>query len=111
VSFNGRRIHLGYFETEEEAAQAYNHAAKMYHQEFARLNADAGLPEQFQKQMRSTKTSRFPGVYWNSRESCWQAQIKIRGHNKGLGVFKDEEDAFRAYTAAKLERTRLCLIG
>lgn len=35
---NGVNHYLGYFKSEEEAAKAYNEAAKKYHGEFARLN-------------------------------------------------------------------------
>jgi hypothetical protein len=38
IGFNGKRIRLGYFKTKEEAAHAYNEAAKKYHGEFAKLN-------------------------------------------------------------------------
>ena len=39
ISFNKKWHHLGYFTSEIEAAKAYNEAAKIYHKEFANLNA------------------------------------------------------------------------
>lgn len=38
ITFNDKRIFLGTFKKEIEAARAYNSAAKKYHEEFARLN-------------------------------------------------------------------------
>ena len=38
ITFNGKEIHLGQFETKEQAAESYNEAAKVYFGEFARLN-------------------------------------------------------------------------
>ncbi len=38
IQFDGKQISLGNFETPEEAAYAYNEAAKRYYGEFARLN-------------------------------------------------------------------------
>jgi hypothetical protein len=38
ISVNKKRIYLGRFKTEEEAAKAYNQAAVLYHKEYAVLN-------------------------------------------------------------------------
>ena len=38
ICFNGKRMHIGYFTDELDAAKAYDAAAQIYHKEFAVLN-------------------------------------------------------------------------
>jgi len=38
IRVNGKKIWLGYFDNELDAAKAYDAAARMYHKEFAQLN-------------------------------------------------------------------------
>lgn len=38
INVNKKRIRLGYYKNELEAAKAYDAAAKLYHKQFARLN-------------------------------------------------------------------------
>ncbi len=45
ITYNGKRIYLGYFVNEQDAAKAYDNAAKKYHKDFASLNFEYPSPE------------------------------------------------------------------
>ncbi len=45
-------------------------------------------------------SSRFKGVCWHSPSRLWSARIKKDGKVTGLGYFRDEADAVRAYDVA-----------
>ena len=41
------------------------------------------------------------GYHWDKRSNKWEAQIRVNGKSKYLGLFTEEEDAHQAYLNAK----------
>ena len=46
---------------------------------------------------RKNCSSKYRGVSWNKRDNKWEAQIRIDGKKKYLGMFHNEEDAYECY--------------
>lgn len=92
------QFHLGLFNTEIEAAIAYNKKAVELHGEFAILNQ---ISEQdvlkYSIANNDTKTSKYKGVSWCNKSKRWIAKTQIDGKHKYIGSFISEVDAALAY--------------
>lgn len=53
-----------------------------------------------QNRKNERSSSQFPGVYWHKQAKKWKAQISTNGNIKHLGLFLEEEEAFKAYCHA-----------
>lgn len=108
-----RNIRIGYFETKEQAAVAYNHYARIYHGEFASINI---VPSEI---MSQEEQSVFVQSWLNSRghrhnisgargvtktiSNRWCARIKKKGEEFYLGLFDTMEEASHAYNSKAVE--------
>lgn len=93
IYYNGKSIHLGTFDTEEEASEYYQNALKSIENE-----------EEIVLK-RLTHTSKYKGVSWNKKMSKWVASIFINNKPKHLGYYNYEEEAYKIYEEAKKEYT------
>lgn len=104
IQVNGRRIALGYFDSEEDAAVAYNQAARHYYKDVpeSALNPVADRPVR-RRNPRPAPTSQYRGVSWDKQRRGWYAQIQVDGKKHYIGVYASEHDAALAYNRAALD--------
>lgn len=50
--------------------------------------------------LRKNKSSKYPGVSWNTQKQKWVSQIRVDGEIQHLDFFDIEEDAAEAYKTA-----------
>lgn len=101
IGKDNEQYHLGIFETEIEAAIAYNKAASELFGEFANLNKiDEESLLLYSGKSNSKKTSKYKGVSWCNDMKRWVAKTQINGKHKYLGSYTTEIEAALAYNNA-----------
>jgi hypothetical protein len=91
INVEGKATRLGAFDSEEEAARAYDAQA-------AALGKPVNFPSEGQEQAANQGSSKYRGV--SKRGKKWIASIKSDGKQKHLGTFDSEEAAARRFDEA-----------
>jgi hypothetical protein len=103
---------IGLFDTEEDAAKAYDIYAKRKFGEYAYLNFPNISPEDeirvFQmienpKRMIRNASSIYRGVNWHKENKKWRARIVYKKLKYHLGFFDTQEEAALAYNNKAIE--------
>jgi len=129
IQHDGSKHGLGYFETDQEAARAFDAAARRlrpkgqahgghsgahhWHRlNFPTIQEEACATQQGMLLAAEAKTaavakaaaqgfaSKFVGVSWRKESGRWKALINHHGRGQSLGSFANEEQAARAYDEA-----------
>ena len=95
VTKNKKIHHCGTFDTELEAAIAYNKKCRELYGDMANLN-DVDDSIEVHRRVKK-KNSVYNGVSYDPKKGKYYAFVKLNGKNKQIGSFIDEQDAARAY--------------
>ena len=88
------RSHVGQYDSELEAALAYDAAARKHKGATPAVNFPVRGSGETQA---GATTSRYRGVVWDKRYGAWKARIFTRGRQQFLGRFQSEMAAAQAY--------------
>lgn len=62
-----------------------------------RCNLRTVTPRQNSQNLHIRKSSKYPGVCWDKHSEKWQVHVRIKGIQRHIGRFENEEDAANAY--------------
>eukprot|EP00984_Skeletonema_dohrnii_P021387 scaffold10675_cov107-Skeletonema_dohrnii-CCMP3373.AAC.1 len=113
ISIDGKLRFIGYYENEEEAAVDYARALFKYKNQAALGKAReqdsfiidlSDVPPQPPIPKSSGKikegASKYTGVHFNKQTNKWRVQINIKGKNRTIGYYENEEEAAADYARA-----------
>lgn len=103
---DGKTFHLGNYESELDAAYAYDAAARYYFGEATFTNfdsADCASAEELKSRLKTAraasgkKSSKYRGVTFDKQRQKWMAYIQVDKKMHKLGIFESECSAALAY--------------
>lgn len=104
IRINKKTQHLGLFNTEEEAAAAYNAVATGLHGEYARFNNVPAMDDwQTRRVFKPQGTSKFRGVSLHKLPNRWKASIRHADKIIYIGLYDSEIEAAKAYNRVAIE--------
>jgi len=97
IKFENKMIHIGSFETDIEAALAYDQMARYLYKDFSSPNFknknEKIIDVEKVLHKKEFMSSKYHGVYWNKSNKNWGAGIRINNKGKYLGSFSSEIEA------------------
>ena len=88
IQYDGINIHLGLFDNETDASNAYQKA-------LSKIENGSFNPETYKR--------KYKGIDFNKTSGKWRARIRINKKRKSLGSFQTEKEAYEAYQKALKE--------
>ena len=92
IHYDGINIHLGLFDNETDASDAYQKA-------LSKIKNGSFNPNDYKPKY----SSKYKGVDFHKASNKWRARIAMKGSQKQLGSFRTEEEAYESRQKALKE--------